>query len=70
MAKDKKRGFFSWLGFGRQQEPEAQPEEQATPTPVVEPEAERHESESSAQSALTPSETLPLDTAPTASMLA
>ena len=20
MAKDKKRGFFSWLGFGRQEE--------------------------------------------------
>ncbi|ALR78478.1 signal recognition particle-docking protein FtsY [[Enterobacter] lignolyticus] len=48
MAKDKKRGFFSWLGFG-QKEQEAQqqqqPEAQQTPAEpaveqVVEPEAE------------------------------
>lgn len=42
MAKDKKRGFFSWLGFGQQEENQQQPEpaaepgeRQATETPVA-----------------------------------
>lgn len=26
MAKDKKRGFFSWLGFGQKEEEQQQPE--------------------------------------------
>jgi len=53
MAKEKKRGFFSWLGFGqKEQETEQQTEEQqpvdaqpAPETPVeklAEPEAEEH----------------------------
>lgn len=42
MAKDKKRGFFSWLGFGQKEEEQQQPEsaveqaaQQAAETPVA-----------------------------------
>ncbi|MFZ1873940.1 MAG: signal recognition particle-docking protein FtsY [Chania sp.] len=42
MAKDKKRGFFSWLGFGQQEEKQQQPEpaaeqqeQQVAETPVA-----------------------------------
>ncbi|WP_422527351.1 signal recognition particle-docking protein FtsY [Serratia fonticola] len=42
MAKDKKRGFFSWLGFGQKEEEQQQPEsaveqaeQQATETPAA-----------------------------------
>ena len=37
MAKDKKRGFFSWLGFGRQEEQPEKAQEDIQQTP---PEAE------------------------------
>ncbi|TBL36987.1 signal recognition particle-docking protein FtsY [Hafnia alvei] len=54
MAKDKKRGFFSWLGFGRQEEqPEkAQEDEQQTP-PVVE-ETEQHQADAPSEQTTTP----------------
>ena len=54
MAKDKKRGFFSWLGFGRQEEqPEkAQEDEQQTP-PVVE-ETEQHQAVTPSSRQLSP----------------
>ncbi|WP_367300151.1 signal recognition particle-docking protein FtsY [Hafnia alvei] len=53
MAKDKKRGFFSWLGFGRQEEqPEkAQEDEQQTP-PVVE-ETEQHQADAPSEQTTT-----------------
>ena len=35
MAKEKKRGFFSWLGFGRDEEKNAEPEEQQKETADV-----------------------------------
>ncbi|MBI3310248.1 MAG: signal recognition particle-docking protein FtsY, partial [Serratia liquefaciens] len=31
MAKDKKRGFFSWLGFGQKEEEQQQPETSVEP---------------------------------------
>ncbi|GBK53273.1 signal recognition particle receptor protein FtsY [Edwardsiella piscicida] len=70
MAKDKKRGFFSWLGFGRQQEDQPQehspaqsqehaPEPAADPASVPEPCAE-----------IAPVETPALDIAPAVTTLA
>ncbi|PXZ89435.1 hypothetical protein CW300_26555 [Serratia marcescens] len=37
MAKDKKRGFFSWLGFGQKEkeEEQQQPEQPAYPPPQL-----------------------------------
>ena len=40
MAKEKKRGFFSWLGFGQKDEAPAQEEQQVTEQPVEEKPAE------------------------------
>ena len=55
MAKDKKRGFFSWLGFGQKDEAEQQQEEQVAAQPAVE-EAPREEAPQAEPHTLTESE--------------
>ncbi|WP_412176479.1 hypothetical protein, partial [Enterobacter sp.] len=41
MAKEKKRGLFSWLGFGQKDEPqEAVPEQKIEAQPVVDEQVE------------------------------
>ena len=47
MAKEKKRGFFSWLGFGRDEEKQEQPAEQQENSEVHTPDSPSTESSAS-----------------------
>ncbi|MGO1238198.1 MAG: signal recognition particle-docking protein FtsY, partial [Hafnia alvei] len=49
MAKDKKRGFFSWLGFGRQEEQPEKAQEDIQQTPPEAEETKQHQADASSE---------------------
>ncbi|MHA6308409.1 signal recognition particle-docking protein FtsY [Hafnia paralvei] len=49
MAKDKKRGFFSWLGFGRQEEQPEKAQEDVQQTPPEAEETKQHQADASSE---------------------